>query len=172
MQQLAWQKDKWEIYPLWKALCGIKVDIPAGQVCPLCILEGSGLESSPAQLHPIPHISWKSESLNQSQNRVRIRMEGCQDLVQRSQRPGDPLRLPPSPPSVHLATWSSTLSCTVHMQAESISGTCLVVQGLRLHAPNAGGPGSIPSQGTRSHMPQLRAHMLQLIPGTAKINKE
>ena len=28
----------------------------------------------------------------------------------------------------------------------------MVVQWLRLHAPNAGGPGSIPGQGTRSHM--------------------
>ena len=27
-----------------------------------------------------------------------------------------------------------------------------MVQGLRLRAPNAGGPGSIPGQGTRSHM--------------------
>ncbi|TEA33833.1 hypothetical protein DBR06_SOUSAS19410004, partial [Sousa chinensis] len=27
---------------------------------------------------------------------------------------------------------------------------------LRLHAPSAGGPGSIPAQGTRSHMPQLK----------------
>ena len=35
-------------------------------------------------------------------------------------------------------------------------GTSLVVQWLRLQAPNAGGPGSIPVQGTRSHMPQLR----------------
>ncbi|TEA34796.1 hypothetical protein DBR06_SOUSAS11910019, partial [Sousa chinensis] len=32
----------------------------------------------------------------------------------------------------------------------------LVVQWLGLHAPNAGGLGSIPGQGTRSHMPQLR----------------
>ncbi|TEA31623.1 hypothetical protein DBR06_SOUSAS7710062, partial [Sousa chinensis] len=32
----------------------------------------------------------------------------------------------------------------------------LVVQWLRLCAPNAGGPGSIPSQGTRSCMPQLK----------------
>ena len=39
--------------------------------------------------------------------------------------------------------------------------TSLVVQWLRLHAPNAGDPGLIPGQGTRSHMPQLR-------PGTAK----
>ena len=31
-------------------------------------------------------------------------------------------------------------------------GTSLVAQWLRLHTPNAGGPGSIPGQGTRSHM--------------------
>ncbi|TEA39747.1 hypothetical protein DBR06_SOUSAS31510017, partial [Sousa chinensis] len=38
---------------------------------------------------------------------------------------------------------------------------CLVAQWLRLHAPNAGGPGSIPGQGTRSHMPQLRVRIPQ-----------
>ncbi|TEA33101.1 hypothetical protein DBR06_SOUSAS18610013, partial [Sousa chinensis] len=38
----------------------------------------------------------------------------------------------------------------------------LVVQWLRLHTPNAGGPGSISGQGTRSHMLQLRVRMLQL----------
>ena len=37
-----------------------------------------------------------------------------------------------------------------------IIGTALVVQWLRLHAPCAGGPHSIPGQGTRSHMPQLK----------------
>ena len=31
-------------------------------------------------------------------------------------------------------------------------GTSLVAQWLRLCTPNAGGPGSIPGQGTRSHM--------------------
>ena len=35
-------------------------------------------------------------------------------------------------------------------------GTSLVVQWLRHHAPNAGGPGLIPGQGTRSHMLQLK----------------
>ena len=35
------------------------------------------------------------------------------------------------------------------------TGTSLLVQWLRLHTPNAGGPGSIPGQGTRSHMLQL-----------------
>ena len=39
--------------------------------------------------------------------------------------------------------------------------TSLVVQWLRLHAPNAGDLGLIPGQGTRSHMLQLR-------PSTAK----
>ncbi|TEA28488.1 hypothetical protein DBR06_SOUSAS2010115, partial [Sousa chinensis] len=38
----------------------------------------------------------------------------------------------------------------------------LVVQWLRLCTPNAGGLGLIPRQGTRSHMPQLRVHVLQL----------
>ena len=31
-----------------------------------------------------------------------------------------------------------------------------VVQWLRHHSPNAGSPGSIPGQGTRSHMTQLK----------------
>ena len=35
-------------------------------------------------------------------------------------------------------------------------GTFPVVQWLRLCTPNAGGPGSIPGQGTRSHMVQLK----------------
>ena len=41
-------------------------------------------------------------------------------------------------------------------------GTSLVVQWLKLRAPDAGGLGLIPCQGTRSYMRQLRAHMLQL----------
>ena len=36
------------------------------------------------------------------------------------------------------------------------SGTSVVVQWLRLHAPNARGSGSVPGQGTRFHMPQQR----------------
>ena len=40
--------------------------------------------------------------------------------------------------------------------------TSLVVQWLRLHAPNAGDLGLIPGQGTRSHVLQLGVHMLQL----------
>ena len=41
------------------------------------------------------------------------------------------------------------------------NGTSLVVQWLRLCIPNAGGLGSIPGQGTRSHMPQLKVCILQ-----------
>ena len=51
------------------------------------------------------------------------------------------------------------------------TGTSLVVQWLRSQAPKAGGPGSIPGRGTRSHMPQLRVHVLQRRHNTAKITK-
>ena len=61
-----------------------------------------------------------------------------------------------------------------------IVSTSVVVQWLRLCAPNAKGPGSIPGQGTRFHMPQMESlhgategrtcHSddLQLKPSTAK----
>ena len=45
---------------------------------------------------------------------------------------------------------------------EAISETSLVAQWLRLYVPNTEGLSSIPSQGTRSYIPQLRVHMLQL----------
>ena len=41
-------------------------------------------------------------------------------------------------------------------------GTSLVVQWLRCHAPNAGGPGLILSWGIRFHVSQLRVQMQQL----------
>ena len=47
-------------------------------------------------------------------------------------------------------------------------GTSLVVLWLRLRAPNAGDPGLIPGQGTKSCILQLRACMPQLRPGAAK----
>ena len=47
-------------------------------------------------------------------------------------------------------------------------GTSLVVQWLRLCAPNAGGLGSIPDWETRSCITQLGARMLQLRPSAAK----
>ena len=48
----------------------------------------------------------------------------------------------------------------------------LAVQLLRLHAPTAGGPGSIPGQGTRSHMPHLKtlpAATTQILHASTKI---
>ena len=42
------------------------------------------------------------------------------------------------------------------------TGDFPVVQELRLHPSNAEDPGSIPSQGARSHGLQLRVHMPQL----------
>ena len=51
-------------------------------------------------------------------------------------------------------------------------GTSLVVQGLRLHAPNTGSLGSILGQGTRSHMPQPRVHMPQLKKDLARCNQD
>ena len=59
---------------------------------------------------------------------------------------------------------------------KSFSGTSLVVQWTRLHAPNAVGLGSIPNLGTKiSHkaakpMHSRKARALQQKPSTAKIN--
>ena len=47
-------------------------------------------------------------------------------------------------------------------------GTSLVVQWLRIHSPNAGGPGPIPGQGTRTQMLQLRVCKPQRRPRAAK----
>ena len=40
----------------------------------------------------------------------------------------------------------------LELKKRGLTGTFLVAQGLRLRAPNAGGPGLILGQGTRSHM--------------------
>ena len=49
-------------------------------------------------------------------------------------------------------TWPGKESVNLNMCQQKIPGTSLVVQWIELCAPNAGGPGSIPGQGTRSHM--------------------
>ena len=43
-------------------------------------------------------------------------------------------------------------SSTIHNSQDMEAGTSLVAQWLRLHTPSAGGLGSIPGQGTRSHL--------------------
>ena len=50
-------------------------------------------------------------------------------------------------------------------------GTSPVVQWLTLCALNAGGPGSIPGQGTRSHMPQLKIPHTATKTQCSQINK-
>ena len=57
--------------------------------------------------------------------------------------------------------WKWDIASKKHVTYHA-SGTSLVVQWLRLCAAKAGGLGSIPAQGTRSHMPQLRSWMSQL----------
>ena len=52
------------------------------------------------------------------------------------------------------------VKCHTHVR-HCYMGTSRVVQWLILHAPNAGSLGSIPGQGMRSLMLQLRVHMLQ-----------
>ena len=51
----------------------------------------------------------------------------------------------------------------ITFKENAIWGTSLVVQWLRLYVPEAGGPCSIPGQGTRSHRPQLRPGVAKLI---------
>ena len=50
--------------------------------------------------------------------------------------------------------------------------TSLVGQWLQLHAPNAGGMGSMPGQGTRSYILQLIVLMLQLKISHAETKKK
>ena len=72
--------------------------------------------------------------------------------------------------SVVYSLWSTTTSSRFHSGASEGSepqrqdcgseawnhSSGRTSQWLRLHAHNAGGPGSIPGQGTRSHVPQLK----------------
>ena len=64
-----------------------------------------------------------------------------------------------------LVFWFSQIVYVLSDKTLSITdiwGTCLVVQWLSLCTPNAGGPGSIPGQGTRPHVKQIRVCMPQL----------
>ena len=59
---------------------------------------------------------------------------------------------------VNLFTLETKINCLllVFTIKEGKSGTSLVVQWLRLHAPNAGGLGLIPGQVTRSRYSQIK----------------
>ena len=54
----------------------------------------------------------------------------------------------------HELTWTCPVNSNpaLSFRKYTLLGTSLVVQWLRLCAPNAGDPGSTPGQGTRSHM--------------------
>ena len=66
------------------------------------------------------------------------------------------------PTAAHQATLSMEFSrqeyCNGYIPKDELktqqAATSLVVQWLRVHAPYAGGPGSIPGQRTSSHMPK------------------
>ena len=58
--------------------------------------------------------------------------------------------------------WGLCGGCVDHFFKKLI-GTSLLVQWLRLHTSNAGDPGLITGQGTRSHTPQLRIFMSVLV---------
>ena len=61
------------------------------------------------------------------------------------------------------SAWSWTLQFGLLLYIKNVFlGTSLVVQWLRLHAPNAGGPGSIVDQGIRSHMLQIQIQHSQI----------
>ena len=62
----------------------------------------------------------------------------------------------------HCRIWGKGMTWTDLGLKDSPWATSLVVQWLRLHVPNAGGPGSIPDQGTQSFMLQLRVCVPQL----------
>ena len=76
-----------------------------------------------------------------------------------------PLGIPGWEPLPYLLAW---LEGVDFCPQDPSSGTSLVVQWLRLWAPNAGGPGSIPGQGTRSHMPQWRLEILHAATKTCR----
>ena len=66
---------------------------------------------------------------------------------------------------VHRVAKSQTQLTRLHTH----TGTSLVVQWLRIHdQPDAGDLGSVPGQGTRSRVPQLRICLLLLRPGAVK----
>ena len=65
-------------------------------------------------------------------------------------------------------------ACEIHfvnIVLKIMPGTSLTVQQLRLCAPNAGGLGSIPAQGTRSHVPVVTKspHATTKIPGMLQL---
>ena len=66
------------------------------------------------------------------------------------------LKLVPVGTRIFLLGEQQTSTCSF-LSRYSVTETSLGVQWLRVHTPNTGGLGSIPGQGTRYHMLQLRS---------------
>ena len=64
--------------------------------------------------------------------------------------------LPQHWPQVAASNWVSWRLGASESKYKEEVGTSLMAQSLRLCVLNAGGPGSIPGQGTRTHMSQLK----------------
>ena len=73
------------------------------------------------------------------------------------------VNLEPCPCEPQKFSLKKQLSFTALKKKSVWGGTSLNVQWLRLHAPNPEGPGSIPGQGTRSCVPQLRSGTSQVV---------
>ena len=69
-------------------------------------------------------------------------------------------------------TWMDTSPGWGLVEKGLSTGTSLAVQWVRLHAPNAGGPGSFPGQGTRSHMLQWKIPHATTKTQHSQINKK
>ena len=67
-------------------------------------------------------------------------------------------------------SWGTSYYFPVHLY--KLTWTSLVVQWLRPRAPNAGGPGLIPDQETRCHIPQLRLKRKKILPAATKTQRD
>ena len=107
-------------------------------------------------LFPLPLFSRKHPSRTDllEPGDLRSEAEAANDLLPRtvSADGRGHFQGPDSSRMLPLVSSLSGLSFLTHKTGTT--GTSLVVQWLRLCAPNAGGSGLIPGQGTRSHTPQ------------------
>ena len=69
---------------------------------------------------------------------------------------GNPLQYPCLENSMDRRVWWATVHEVAKNWTDYHFSLSLVVQWLRLYIPSVGGPGSIPDQGTRSHLLQLK----------------
>ena len=146
--------------------------LPASTPCPhldLCSLHPAGRVIFSAHL---PHLSVASCCFQDGTGpfvmklrRVNTHCRSSLPIVSSIPFQNTPSQ-PPQPPTCLLHSRCSNQDCELHFWLHvvkySTQQTSLMVQWLRLRAPNTGGLSSILDQGTGSHMPKLRVLMLQL----------